>query len=124
MSDERKPDFESDGVHEIDLDDLPTEVGILPLRDTLLFPQAVLPLAVARESSVALVNDAVKERKVIGVLTQRDPAVDEPLESDLYGTARSPTSTRCSASRTARCGSWSRGSSASASCRSPSTARS
>ena len=86
MSDERKPDFESAGVHEIDLDDLPTEVGILPLRDTLLFPQAVLPLAVARESSVALVNDAVKERKVIGVLTQRDPAVDEPLESDLYTT--------------------------------------
>ena len=85
MSDERKPDFESAGVHEIDLDDLPAEVGILPLRDTLLFPQAVLPLAVARESSVSLVNDAVKERKVIGVLTQRDPAVDEPLESDLYG---------------------------------------
>ncbi len=85
MSDERKPDFESDGVHEIDLDwSSPTEIGILPLRDTLLFPQAVLPLAVARESSVTLVNEAVKERKVIGVLTQRDPAVDEPLESDLY----------------------------------------
>ena len=85
LSDERKPDFESDGVHEIDLDwSSPTEIGILPLRDTLLFPQAVLPLAVARESSVTLVNEAVKERKVIGVLTQRDPAVDEPLESDLY----------------------------------------
>jgi ATP-dependent Lon protease len=85
LSDERKPDFESDGVHEIDLDwSSPTEIGILPLRDTLLFPQAVLPLAVARESSVTLVNEAVKERKVIGVLTQRDPSVDEPLESDLY----------------------------------------
>ena len=61
MSDERKPDFESDGVHEVDLQDLPTEIGILPLRDTLLFPQAVLPLAVARESSVTLVNEAVKD---------------------------------------------------------------
>jgi len=40
---------------------------------------------VARESSVALVNDAVKERKVIGVVTQRDPAIDDPAESDLYG---------------------------------------
>ena len=78
MSDERKPDFESEGVHEVDLSDIPTELGILPLRDTLLFPQAILPLAVARESSVALVNDAVKERKVIGVVTQRDPAVDDP----------------------------------------------
>jgi ATP-dependent Lon protease len=85
LSDERKPDFESEGVHEIDLDEIPAEVGLLPLRDTLLFPQAALPLAVARETSVALVNDSVKERKIIGVVTQRDPAVDEPLESDLYG---------------------------------------
>src|SRR5512140_756113 len=84
MSDERKPDFESEGVHEVDLNDIPADLGILPLRDTLLFPQAILPLAVARESSVSLVNDAVKERKVIGVVTQRDPAVDEPVESDLF----------------------------------------
>jgi ATP-dependent Lon protease len=85
MSDERKPDFESEGVHEVDLSEISTdELGILPLRDTLLFPQAILPLAVARESSVSLVNDAVKERKVIGVVTQRDPAVDEPVESDLF----------------------------------------
>ena len=84
MSDERKPDFESEGVHEVDLSDIPTDLGLLPLRDTLLFPQAILPLAVARESSVALVNEAVKERKVIGVVTQRDPAIDDPVESDLF----------------------------------------
>jgi ATP-dependent Lon protease len=84
MSDERKPDFESAGVHELDLSDIPTELGVLPLRDTLLFPQAILPLAVARESSVALVNDAVKERKVIGVVTQRDPGIDDPVEADLF----------------------------------------
>ncbi len=84
MSDERKPDFESAGVHELDLSDVPTELGVLPLRDTLLFPQAILPLAVARESSVALVNDAVRERKVIGVVTQRDPGIDDPVEADLF----------------------------------------
>ena len=82
--DDSQPDFESGGVHEVDLNDVPTELGLLPLRDTLLFPQQVLPLAVARESSVALVNDAVRERKVIGVVTQRDPAVDDPVESDLH----------------------------------------
>jgi ATP-dependent Lon protease len=82
--DDSRPDFESSGVHEVDLSNVPTELGLLPLRDTLLFPQAVLPLAVARESSVALVNDAVRERKVIGVVTQRDPAVDDPVESDLH----------------------------------------
>jgi len=66
MSDpERSPDFDSGGVTEVDLANVPGELAILPLRDTILFPHAILPLAVARESSVALVNDAVKERKVI-----------------------------------------------------------
>jgi ATP-dependent Lon protease len=82
--DERKPDFESAGAHEVNLADVPEELAILPLRDTILFPHAILPLAVARESSVALVNEAVRERRVIGVVTQRDPAVDDPVESDLY----------------------------------------
>jgi ATP-dependent Lon protease len=82
--DERTPDFESGGVHEVDLSDPPRELGILPLRDTILFPHAVLPLAVARESSVNLIADAVRERKVIGVVTQRDPAVDDPVEADLH----------------------------------------
>jgi ATP-dependent Lon protease len=66
------------------MSDLPTELMILPLRDTILFPHAILPLAVARESSVALVGEAVRARTVIGVITQQDPSVDEPLESDLY----------------------------------------
>jgi ATP-dependent Lon protease len=81
QNDER-PDFESSGGP--DLSQLPQELGVLPLRDTILFPHAILPLAVARESSVALVHDAVRERKVIGVITQRDAAVDDPVESDLY----------------------------------------
>ena len=82
--DDRAPDFESAGVGEVNLSELPSELAILPLRDTILFPHAILPLAVARESSVALVHDAVRERKVIGVVTQRDPAIDEPVESDLF----------------------------------------
>src|SRR5215216_6022102 len=82
--DDRQPDFESAGLHEVNLTEMPTELAILPLRDTILFPHAILPLAVARETSVNLVHDAVRERKVIGVITQRDPAVDDPVESDLY----------------------------------------
>ena len=105
--DDRAPDFESGGVSEVNLDGgADRSSAILPLRDTILFPHAILPLAVARESSVALVHDAVRERKVIGVVTQRDPAVDDPVESDLFRSARSPTSTRCSSSPTARCA-WS-----------------
>src|SRR6476659_6276111 len=81
--DDRTPDFESSGG-EVNLSEIPGELAILPLRDTILFPHAILPLAVARESSVALVHDAVKERKVIGVITQRDPAIDDQVDSDLY----------------------------------------
>jgi ATP-dependent Lon protease len=81
---DRKPDYEFEGAASWDPASAPGELPILPLRDTILFPHAILPLAVARESSVALVNEAVRERKVIGVITQRDPAIDAPTESDLY----------------------------------------
>lgn len=65
---------------------VPTEVSILPLRDTVLFPNSFMPLAVARESSVALVDEAIASGKVIGVFTQRDPSHEEPSEADLHAT--------------------------------------
>jgi ATP-dependent Lon protease len=68
---------------------LPSELPVLPLRDTVLFPNSFMPLAVARESSVRLIDDAIAGGKVIGVFAQRDPALDEPIQADLYpvGTA-------------------------------------
>jgi ATP-dependent Lon protease len=84
QNDDPAPDFESGTTPDLSPGNLPTELALLPLRDTILFPHAILPLAVARESSVALVHEAVRERRVIGVVTQRDPAIDDPVESDLY----------------------------------------
>ncbi|MGH9253060.1 MAG: LON peptidase substrate-binding domain-containing protein, partial [Vicinamibacterales bacterium] len=68
---------------------IPDELPILPLRDTVLFPNSFMPLAVARESSVRLIDDAISGGKVIGVFTQRDATVEEPQQDDLYrvGTA-------------------------------------
>jgi ATP-dependent Lon protease len=68
---------------------IPSELPLLPLRDTVLFPNSFMPLAVARESSVRLIDEAINASKVIGVFTQRDAALDEPLQDDLYpiGTA-------------------------------------
>jgi ATP-dependent Lon protease len=68
---------------------LPAELPILPLRDTVLFPNSFMPLAVARESSVRLIDDAIANGKLIAVFTQRDAAVEEPGQADLYtvGTA-------------------------------------
>src|SRR5574337_143266 len=63
---------------------LPDFLPILPLRDTVLFPQAVLPLAVARVPSVRLVEDALRGSRLIGVVTQRDSAVEEPGPDDLF----------------------------------------
>jgi len=68
---------------------IPPEVPVLPLRDTVLFPNSFMPLAVARESSVRLIDEAIATDKIIGVFTQRDPATEDPSQADLYpiGTA-------------------------------------
>ena len=68
---------------------IPSELPILPLRDTVLFPNSFLPLAVARESSVRLIEEAIAGSKLVGVFTQRDASVEEPTQVDLHraGTA-------------------------------------
>jgi ATP-dependent Lon protease len=68
---------------------LPDDLPILPLRDTVLFPNSFMPLAVARESSVRLIDEALSGGKLIGVFAQRDAGVEEPQQDDLYaiGTA-------------------------------------
>jgi ATP-dependent Lon protease len=59
-------------------------LSILPVRDTVLFPNAILPLTIGRESSLKLVGDLKEEDKFIGVITQRDPRVDNPQPVDLF----------------------------------------
>ena len=68
---------------------IPSELPILPLRDTVLFPNSFLPLAVARESSVRLIEEAIAGTKLVGVFTQRDASIEEPSQGDLHriGTA-------------------------------------
>ena len=68
---------------------IPDELPILPLRDTVLFPNSFMPLAVARESSVRLIDEAISSGRLIGVFTQRDASIEEPQQNDLYrvGTA-------------------------------------
>src|SRR5512142_2513977 len=57
---------------------------VLPVRDTVLFPHAVLPLTVGRESSVELIN-SLGEDKTLVVVAQREARVDAPQPSALYG---------------------------------------
>jgi ATP-dependent Lon protease len=68
---------------------IPDEMPVLPLRDTVLFPNSFMPLAVAREASVRLIDEATTAGRMIGVFTQREATVEEPSQDDLYpiGTA-------------------------------------
>src|SRR5215510_9443132 len=63
---------------------IPSELPVLPLRDTVLFPNSFMPLAVAREASVRLVEEANVSGRLIAVFTQREAALEEPLQEDLY----------------------------------------
>src|SRR6266446_1662237 len=63
---------------------VPETLPILPVRDTVLFPGAVLPLTVGRESSLALVNSLQGEEKFLGVVAQLDPRVEDPAAADLH----------------------------------------
>ncbi len=59
------------------------QVPVLPLRDTVLFPQSALPLGAGRESSVRLLEDVVRGGRLIAVFTQRDPTTEDPQQADL-----------------------------------------
>ncbi|WP_375234972.1 endopeptidase La [Winogradskyella sp.] len=65
---------------------LPESLAILPLRNTVLFPGVVIPITAGRDASIKLINDANNGGKVIGVVSQKDEAVENPTEKDIYKT--------------------------------------
>jgi ATP-dependent Lon protease len=80
-TDQERPDSGSDPERPLQI---PAELPVLPLRDTVLFPNSFMPLAVAREASVRLVEEANGAARLIGVFTQREASMEEPLQEDLY----------------------------------------
>lgn len=63
--------------------EIPDQLALLPLRNTVLFPGVVLPITVGRDKSIKAVNDAYKTSKLIGVIAQKDSAVEDPQFADL-----------------------------------------
>jgi ATP-dependent Lon protease len=63
---------------------VPSEIPILPLRGTVLYPDLVLPIMVGRKKSVKLIDDAMDSDRIIGVVTQKRSEIEDPKESDLY----------------------------------------
>ena len=84
MSDEvDQTDHTSDSGDDCPLS-IPDEIPVLPLRDTVLFPDSFMPLAVAREASIRLIDKALAEDQLVGVFTQREASIEEPTQDDLY----------------------------------------
>ena len=76
-------DIEGD-YNDMMLGDMPEVVPVLPVRNLVLFPSVVSPILIGRESSKVLIQQAEKKHYTIGVVTQRDPEVEIPVQADLY----------------------------------------
>ncbi len=74
------PEQESD----IKPDDLPEELSILPIKNTVLFPGVVIPITVTRQKSIRLIKKAYQGNRIVGVVAQKNKQAEEPLIEDLY----------------------------------------
>jgi ATP-dependent Lon protease len=63
---------------EMNNEETPEILSILPLRNTVLFPGVVIPITVGRDKSIKLIKQAYKENKTIGVVSQRDTSIEDP----------------------------------------------
>ncbi|MBN2364757.1 MAG: endopeptidase La, partial [Calditrichaeota bacterium] len=63
---------------------IPESVPIIPVRNTVFFPHQFIPLAIGRQKSIKLVEDAIKGDSIIGVVSQKEGSVDDPAPEDLY----------------------------------------
>ena len=91
MSKNKNSAFQMIADVEGDLEDIlnvevPDNVPILPVRNLVLFPGVVSPILIGRDSSKIVIQKAEKKGDFIGIVCQRDPEVDVPLQDDLYKT--------------------------------------
>jgi ATP-dependent Lon protease len=75
-----------DELNDDEKKNLPTEIPLIALRNTVLFPNVVLPITVSREKSVQAIEFANANGKWIGVLAQKDMANEDPTADDIYTT--------------------------------------
>ncbi len=76
------PEQESD----LKPEDVPEELSILPIKNTVLFPGVVIPITVGRQKSIKLVKKAYQGSRIVGVLAQKNSQAEEPAVEDLYRT--------------------------------------
>lgn len=74
------PEQESD----LKPEDLPAELSILPIKNTVLFPGVVIPITVTRQKSIRLIKKAYQGNRIVGVIAQKTKNAEEPTAEDLY----------------------------------------
>ena len=67
---------------------------VLPLKETVVFPESMTPLAVGQERSIKLIDDVVSGERMLALITVRNTEADPPGWDDLYRSGRSRSSTR------------------------------
>ena len=80
------PLMTSDEEVEINNTDLPEELPILPLRNTVIFPGVVAPITAGRDKSLRLIRDIKEEPKYVGMITQKDGDTEETTSDDVFPT--------------------------------------
>ena len=80
------PLMSSEDEEEMNNEQLPEILSILPLRNTVLFPGVVIPITVGRDKSIKLIRDANKGDRLIGVVSQKDVAIEDPTFAQLNRT--------------------------------------
>ncbi|HEY5690955.1 MAG TPA: endopeptidase La [Cyclobacteriaceae bacterium] len=74
------PEQESD----LKPEDLPDELAILPIKNTVLFPGVVIPITVTRQKSIRLIKKAYQGNRIVGVIAQKVKNADDPTADDIY----------------------------------------
>src|SRR3954464_9117929 len=90
MADVETPELEVVEIPDVEdvvrsTEPLPDSLPILPLRETVTYPDTLTPLAVGQERSINLVNDVLSGNRMLAMVASKDPQNDTPGPDDLYG---------------------------------------
>ena len=78
------PLVSSESDYQLKDEDMPEEIAILPLRNTVIFPGVVAPITAGRDKSIKLINQAQEGSKLIGVIAQKNAKTESPGYEDIY----------------------------------------
>ncbi len=74
------------GEHRIVLEEIPEELAVIPINDGVVYPYMLIPLILTDDNLIRLIDEALADRKIIGVFTQKDQEVANPGTEDIYQT--------------------------------------